>query len=98
LAGLVEAVFLGRDVLAVSPLDVGADRLECCHRLAAFEIAVIPNYRRSISYRFVKAVAILHGIVKRLWVTSIGASGRPLLEGYSLFGRGGFGTRANVIC
>jgi hypothetical protein len=93
----VEAVFLGRDVLPVSPLDVGADHLECCHRLAVFEIAVVPDYRRSISYRFVKAVTILHGIIKRLWVTSISASSRPFLEGNPLIGRSGFRTHANVI-
>jgi hypothetical protein len=97
LARLVKAVFLGRDVLTVSPLDVGADRVECCHRLAAFEIALIPYYRWSSSYRFVKSVAILHRIIERLWITPIGASRGALLEGNPIIGRGGFRTRANVI-
>jgi hypothetical protein len=66
--------------------------------LAVFEIAVIPDRRPSISYRFVKEVTVLHGIVKWLWVTPIGASSRPLLEGHLFIGRGRFGTRANVIC
>ncbi len=57
---------VGRDGLTVSPLDGRADRLECCHRFAVFEIAAIPDYRRSISYRFVKAVAVPERVVKRL--------------------------------